>query len=462
MANLITQDVPLDSLLNAGGDPNRVATPWSELVDRQDVTRRETSVLPLKRICWELYATVQEAITTNNWVPPRFTNRQDRLALYQQAFDGDLAGLIPDRSYTRVAVNEFRQSCLFKADLLTSTDIMQTPEVIHPSVLTNAVSACVVSQEQNGIGLLNAGMDDEGMAFIRTIDPLCWFPRMDGGHIVAVPYVSDQSETDIPDRLRMDIIEPDGRAMRFTFEYTSTYSKGSQLSRERLPGMQYIVPVYRSPQQPGWGTSLFDDIAPIALEHMVRLTSYSKILNAHENPILNIFMGEDDIADFGGSTPLEEAEFEAGDEEASRIRAKHAAEDYRRQDVGFGFDTEAKLDYMTWDGALEASNRMLDRLEEAISKVSGVPKILRDGEAGFSGVALRRLFIPLYANTLAILNDTRYALETILTMVNGGDVAIEWQHPFDYEELEATEDEDPDQADEDMDEEEGGDSGVAG
>ena len=191
MANLITQDVPLDSLLNAGGDPNRVATPWSELVDRQDVTRRETSVLPLKRICWELYATVQEAITTNNWVPPRFTNRQDRLALYQQAFDGDLAGLIPDRSYTRVAVNEFRQSCLFKADLLTSTDIMQTPEVIHPSVLTNAVSACVVSQEQNGIGLLNAGMDDEGMAFIRTIDPLCWFPRMDGCLLYTSPSPRD-------------------------------------------------------------------------------------------------------------------------------------------------------------------------------------------------------------------------------------------------------------------------------
>ena len=458
---LITQDIPLSQAL--GEDPSnpRVVTPWSELVDRKDVARRETQSLPLRRICWELYATTREAVTGDRWIPPRFTNRQERLALYQQAFDGDLSGLIPDRSYTRVALNEFRQACLFKADLLTSSDIMQTPEIIHPAVLTNAVSACVTSQEQNGIGLLNAGMDEEGEPFIRTIDPLCWFPRMDGGHIVAVPYVSDEATTDIPDRIRMDIIEPDGRAMRWEFEYTSHYSKGRQLSRMSLPGLQYVVPVYRSPQVPGWGTSLFDDIAPIALEHMIRMTSYSKILNAHENPILNIFMGEDDVADFGGSTPLEEAEFEAGDQEAARIRAKYAAQDYRNQDVGIGFDTEAKLDYMTWDGALEASNRMLDRLEEAIAKVSGVPKILRDGE-GFSGVALRRLFIPLYASTLAMLNDTRYALETILTMVNGGDVTIEWEHPFDYEDLEMTQDEEPDQADEEMDEEEGGDSGVEG
>ena len=464
MANLITSDLTLNQVLDSTYGEPRVATPWSDLVDRKEVSLRETQALPLPRICWELYATVQEAVVSNEWVPVRFHERQNRLSLYQAAFDGHITALIPDHTYARVFINEFRQACLFKADMLTSTEIMTSPETIHPAMLANAISACVTSQEQNGIGLLNAGTDEDGEPFIRTIDPICWFPREDGGHIIAVPYVSNEATTAIPDRIRLDILEPDGRAARFVFEYTSFYTKGEMISREMLPGTQYVVPVYRSPQQPGWGTSLFDDLAPIVLEHTIRMTSYSKILNAHENPMLNIFVDPEDAPDFGGSTPTEEAEYEDGDTGAVYRKAQQAADDWRRANVRFGgaIDSQEKLSYLTWDGALDASNHYLDRLEDAMAMISGVPKTLRDSTMAMSGVALRRIFMPLYTSTLAILTDTKYALETVLSMASGTQVTVEWPHPFDYYELQDGQDEEPDGDDADEDQGDEGGSGVEG
>ena len=461
---VITQDIPLNKILDSTYGESRVATPWSDLVDRQEVALRETLALPLERICWELYATTREALSSQDWVPVRFHERQQRLELYQNAYDGHITNLIPDRSYARVFINEFRQACLFKADMLTSTEITTSQEMIHPAMLANAISACVTSQEQNGIGLLNAGVGEDGEPFVRTIDPLCWFPRRDGGHIISVPYVSDEAKTAQADRLMIDISEPDGRTMRFHFEYTSFYSKGKLLSSERLEGTSFIVPVYRSPQQPGWGTSLFDDLAPIVLEHTIRMTSYSKILNAHENPMLNVFIDPEDAPDFGGSTPTEEAEYEDGDTGAVYKKAQQSIDDWRRGDIRFGgaVDSQEKLSYLTWDGALDASNHYLDRLEDAMAMISGVPKTLRDSTMAMSGVALRRIFMPLYTSTLAILTDTKYALETVLSMAAGTQITVEWPHPFDYYELQDTQDEEPDGDDADEDQGDEGGSGVEG
>ena len=117
---VITQDIPLNKILDSTYGESRVATPWSDLVDRQEVALRETLALPLERICWELYATTREALSSQDWVPVRFHERQQRLELYQNAYDGHITNLIPDRSYARVFINEFRQACLFSCLLYTS------------------------------------------------------------------------------------------------------------------------------------------------------------------------------------------------------------------------------------------------------------------------------------------------------------------------------------------------------
>ena len=94
--------------------------------------------------------------------------------------------------------------------------------------------------------------------------------------------------------------------------------------------------------------------------------------------------------------------------------------------------------------------------------ISGVPKTLRDSTMAMSGVALRRIFMPLYTSTLAILTDTKYALETVLSMASGTQVTVEWPHPFDYYELQDGQDEEPDGDDADEDQGDEGGSGVEG
>ena len=444
---LVTEDIPLSQVPGVGAmrRQQRLLTAYTDLADREEAALREAR-LPLERINWDLYASVAEAVS-GEWMPARFNDRQRRLGLYRNVFDGDIVGvggfladaaegLIEDRSYARVLVNSFRQACLFKADLLTSTEIVQTPEVVPAQQLQNVASRAVVLQERDGGAIVNAGVNEAG-PFLRVIDPSCWFPRADGGTVVAVPYTSDEAPTSLPDRLRMHVVEPDGRTMEFLFDYTSLYSRGSLISRRALPDRNWFVKIVRAPEVPGWGTSLFDDLAPVLVEYAVRMTSYSKILNAHESPMLNLFVSDEDMPDFGGSTPVEAERWREGADDDARGRAAQAAAELRRMDVSVGLDSSAKLQYLTWDGQLAASNAYLERLEQQVSKVSGIPLTLMQGQEVASGVALRRLFLPLYASTLAVLNDTRYALETALSAIVGGSaVKLEWPHPFDFQDLE--------------------------
>ena len=155
---VITQDIPLsDVYAEAKGEP--VITKWSSLVDREEATKRETTKLPLKQINWEIYARAEEATDNQTvWIPPRFIERQERLRLYRSMFNGSIGALIPDKSYARVVVNEFRQACLFKADLLTSVEITTSPDLIDSAVLLNALGLAVINLERDGIALLNLSL----------------------------------------------------------------------------------------------------------------------------------------------------------------------------------------------------------------------------------------------------------------------------------------------------------------
>ena len=314
----VSADRPLSQVLDENNIPQpvrRLTTAWSDLVDRAEASKRETLVLPLRRVNFDVTATVGEAVA-GEWPPVRFSDRQERLRLYRQVFDGTLSGLIQDRAYSRVAVNEFRQACLFKGDLLTSVPIGLTPEVVNPAVVANVMGQVVVNLERDGLAVLLSGVGVDGV-FMRAVDADCWFPRSDGGHILMVPFVSDQAGTSQPDRVRMTMVEADGRSMEFVFVWAGS-RRGELLGRRPLADRQHVTVLYRSPLVPGWGTSLFDDLGPVLLEHTVRLSSYSRILNAHENPLLNVFLADDDLPSFGGSTPLEAEEYETGLDETIR------------------------------------------------------------------------------------------------------------------------------------------------
>ena len=444
-------------------DDERLLTPYSKLVDREEAYKRETTILPLTTINWELYATVEEALneagSRKQWIPYRFSERQERLRLYRSLYDGNIKSLIPDPSYARVMVNEFRQACLFTSDILTSVEITPSVEIFNAQVLENAISLAIVMLERDGIALLNTGVDEAGEPFITTVDPSCWFPRRDGGHILYVPYVSDEADTPRYDRAIMTIIEPEGETVEYEFEYQSDNSKGRLIETRPVVGLNFVTPIYRAPTVPGWGTSLFDDLAPIVLEHTIRMTSYSKILNANENPLLNIFLTKEDMPDFGGSDTEEKSDWEAGVSEVAMNRGKQAALDYRDQNVAVGLDSQTKLQYLTWDGNLDASAAYIEMLEQQISKITGIPKVLQEGAEVASGVALKRLYQKLYSATLSILNAMKYGLENALTAMSTGEVTVEWPHPFDFDDLEASADDDNTPPGESEDDDEAGASG---
>ena len=432
-----TQDGPYP-----GSEPNAtILTPYSKLRNREEDAKRETVKLPLEYVNWELYA--RESEIGETWPSVRFDIRDTRIALYEQLYRGNIGPLIVDQSYRRVFVNWFGRCCDIMAKLLTSAEIMVNGVEVDDAMLQNIAADLIIDQIRYGGALLRTTLF-EGEPFLQRIDPSCWYPTMDGGHVLSVPYTSDESDSPRHDRIRFTIIREDGSGEERIYTYGGERrSTHKLLETNNLESPMFVTKILMSPHTSNdfWGTSKFDDLSPVLLEQTIRLTSYSKILNAHENPMLNRYISESELPEFAGTTPAESL-----DPDRLREVANQAKDDWRAQNTAFSFDSVAKSEYLTWDGQLVASNFYLDRLEKEISMLTGIPEMLADGQEVPSGIALKRMFTILYAQSLAIKNDTQFGLETGLNaLYENGSITIEWPHFFDElsDDLEMMEDQSP-------------------
>ena len=160
---------------------------------RQIVDKLETKALPLGIINWDLYA--GEGDFSQPWPPSRFQTRNNRLALYDQLYNGIYTGLLARVEINRVSVNPFRRLCSAVSEILTAAPIEQTPEIADPQVLSDVAAEAITSVIKNGGALIRTGNDGEEF-YIDTVDPACWYPMMDGGHVIACLLYTSPSPRD--------------------------------------------------------------------------------------------------------------------------------------------------------------------------------------------------------------------------------------------------------------------------
>ena len=92
-----------------------------------------------------------------------------------------------------------------------------------------------------------------------------------------------------------------------------------------------------------------------------------------------------------------------------------------------------KLELVEWHGKLEATQWFIDDLTRQLHTITSIPAALANSENIPSGIALRKLALPLYAMSMDMQEDVREGLETAINMVSPTEVTLEWPHYFDID-----------------------------
>ena len=284
---IVTQDEPHPSYVAS----QLKVTSREELINRKSVATRETNLLPLTPPNWWVYASTADLMSNNNFPHIRFAGRNSRLQQYHMLYEGKQDWLVPqaDKRYTSLFVNSYRRVAELYAHFLTSEPIeFEGEDVVNPQDLISTASDLIIDQIRYGGGLLRTGMTVEGEVFVDVVDPQCWYPLMDGGYILFVPFTSDVSKDDAPDRVRVTVASPEGFNIESIHMYTPSGNAGEPLEVVEYANLQFVTPILRSPRRNGWGQSMYDDMAPIVLSESIMLASQQNILLMAEYPILNM------------------------------------------------------------------------------------------------------------------------------------------------------------------------------
>jgi len=380
---------------------------------------------PLRPIDWDLYATLDDL---RRWPPSRFASRNERLDHYQTLYRGDYTNMVATQDAVRVRVNYHRRLVTLVAGLLTTVDPVQTPELVDPQALTVVASELLVDQLRYGGAIVRCGLAPDIGPYIDVLDPTAWYPLEDGGHLIVSPYVSATAQDANPDRARVTIIDNRGTTSLFDYSWSGS-TLGDQLDTGTSLGWSVVERVTMLPRVPGWGTSWYDDLTPLVVELARRLTSASSILDAHERPLLSTWVDDQDLSAFLPDDPNPPLG------NARRGAAVPGLEDWRRHDIVSVPNQLQRYEYITWDGQLSASINTIEQLRMSIHVLTAIPAILEAVSGVPSGVALKRLLLPLYAVTRSLQSQTRLALEAVLSGIGQfagyGDIRVEWPHAFD-------------------------------
>ena len=106
-----------------------------------------------------------------------------------------------------------------------------------------------------------------------------------------------------------------------------------------------------------------------------------------------------------------------------------------RDDVLAVTATNQRVEYLTWDANLEASAAQIDRIKGEINALTGIPSILEGDQNIPSGVALKRMLIPLYAATRSLQAGltlrAQLAIRALQTLQGQSPTAtVFWAHPL--------------------------------
>lgn len=386
------------------------------------------------------------------WPPTRFSRRDERLGLYRQLWGGNLAYLSP-AAPPRIVTNLFRALPDSHSALLT----LAPPDVDRSDL--GHVIRCAVAMVTN---MLRSGMawpwfDGERL---ECLDPAQTYPRSDGGMVVGVRFTSSTARSAHPDKIRLTVIEPEGEWRQTVHEYSGsgrsedTSASGPSIGtlghrsghvprigaevREVAAGQGNAVPWVALPPANGqWGTSRFDDLAPLVLALAQMHGKRVVILDKHAKPILTFRVHNADIDDavanysgpadgaedpstwIGGKPALDTLPTSRQERVQAIIEALQARDAFELSDeLSDVRYVEPHLQ------AVGAVTEAIDQLHEEIRLVTHLPS-LKMMDNAVSGESLKRQHLLLYAFSSLLQTLLHLGLE------DAWGRRFAWAHPFD-------------------------------
>lgn len=343
---------------------------------------------------------------SSRWPPPSFHVRNRVFARLRRLRGGDL-GLRRGAFGARlVYCNDFARYSSRAANLLA----MGRPTVGGSPIPIHLAVEWIDDQTVYG-GCIVAYADGE----LMSVDPSDWYPLEGGGSITAVPWHTGAEEH--ADRIEITEWAPDGRVHIAQYAYDGHGQIGSWIDGAETAGM--LVP---APAPPGrghtrqWGTSKYYELFPIVAEIARRLSRNSNIFDLYSGPIPVFDQSlKDARARFG--VPADDTDDEAREKILDGYRQMLAELSIHLPGdiIGVSF---LQPHVQGADYALNAVKELRDMAREVI----GMPDLT--GRT-LSGEALKRLYLPWYAESSVALESTSEAISAATGM------EADWPHPFD-------------------------------
>ena len=353
-----------------------------------------------------------------------FVSRNGQIATYTRLYDGDFTEFVDEQPI--IAVNEFQKVSKRMAELMLAEEPQFTGQDLSTEMqdeVYNTTYDTIINQMTYGLGIMTA----VGQT-IESQNPAMWYPGTGDYDIIVdfADYKNDGPQTIIIDVYDGETIE------RRRHRYNGTPSDGvvkESLGTESL-GSGMLVPVYRLPIGDGWGTSVIPNLLPMTLGKSNCYSRNDEILDEHSRPMLVVTKTKRQLENDGLEAFKQFDGKPSNTDIADRLAEQFGEDRIRNNGVYFKTEGDQEVEYVTWDGQLSSSFTQIEELNREINDFTGYTGDLTSGKGIPSGVALRRLLLPLYVATQALQNEIRKSLVELMSFVLGTDVEIEWPHPL--------------------------------
>lgn len=359
---------------------------------------RRDNALFSAAVDFDVYAAEADWAVGKEWPPRRFSARDGRFDTLSKLWRGEYHDFVAARGRWIVGVNPFRSYSTKLANFLALT----SPEL--PALADSCLYDAIID------------MSRYGGAVLRQIDgvwqaeePAGWYPVADGTDLFVRRYISASASQAVPDRVSFEHL-----GVRRVHDLSGNGATGvvGRLLAEESISFGGVEVVANPPAQGQlWGSTVYLEAAPMAVEIATRLSRNSRVLDLYGSPVAQFRMSNADaIARFAeGSTDADEIERRIDE----GLEADIERNPYRIKDDTGGLEL-----VQPQTPGVSHSLEQVEVLSRQIERELGMPMLDEAGEV-HSGRALQQLFVHFYAETSSIQNQISRAL------------GIDWPHPFD-------------------------------
>lgn len=371
--------------------------------------------------------------------PPVASSRVNRLRAYESMYRGDYTPLGLPNGEGSVHASEFSQVADAYAALMLAFPPQfdpPLPDDFDMAELVTVLIGVIVDMTRYGFGLLYAEPQRGNQrGRLRRLDPIYWHPDYDSddqpraAYAQVRPVLRIDGQTAINTEAAITVFWG-GSELYVYAQGTSEFSM-SRTGEVEAPVMRDAFPVQVCAVPPlldgYWGTSLYDGMVPMVAELTRRASGASTILRGHEAP--HIVPKRD--ANAGAPFPYTEDGKADIEVLAADLDDQTASNKQKFIIPPPGYDA---LEYLTWDGRLEASFRQREMAEDRLASITGLPSalfgVLRGGGIP-SGTALRATFAGAYARMEMLKSILVPRLTAALELAGAGKHVIEWPNALD-------------------------------